>query len=258
MNPDVTFSERYAIPRDRKLLAQYLLLFEVSGGEGLERLINEDRTLMRMTLRMGMDGLRRIAEIGDQAAQLGTTQLPDRVRVEATGIAYLLGSWITFILEGQRRGLGFAVLTTAFMMILCLSSLRVGLMSMLPNLLPLAVLGGVLGLAWDTVDSDTVLVGTFAIGIAVDDTIHFLTRFRIESLRTADRTVALRQTFHITGRAIVQTTVILCLGFSPFAFSDYYSTWIIGTLLPMTLVVALVADLLWVPALVNLGWLRFR
>ena len=115
-----------------------------------------------------------------------------------------------------------------------------------------------MGGVWDVVDSDTILVATFAIGIAVDDTIHFLTRLRYESSRTRDRNVALQRTFVFTGRAIVQTTIILCLGFSPFAWSDYFSTRIIGTLLPMTLVMALVADLLLVPALVELGVLRFE
>ena len=245
------------VPGARALLAQYLLLFEVSGGEGLDRVVDEERRVTRLSVRLDEDGLRGLARAGDRATALGADTLPAGVTVEATGIAYLLGDWISFILEG-RRGLGFAILSTMVMMILCLRSVRVGIASMVPNLLPLLVLGGYVGGAWDQVDSDVMLVATFAIGIAVDDTIHFLTRFRFESQREADQGLALRRTFAFTGRAIVQTTVILCLGFVPFAWSDYFSTRIIGTLLPMTLVVALVADLLLVPALVNLGVLSFR
>lgn len=250
--------EGYAVPGTRALLAQYLLLFEVSGGEGLSGMIDDERRTMRMSVRLSTDGLRALARAGDEARALGAQMLPPGYRVEPTGIAYLLGDWVTFVLEGQRRGLGFAILSTAFMMVLCLRSLRVGALSMIPNLLPLLALGGWVGGVWDVVDSDTILVATFAIGIAVDDTIHFLTRLRYESSRTRDRNVALQRTFVFTGRAIVQTTIILCLGFSPFAWSDYFSTRIIGTLLPMTLVMALVADLLLVPALVELGVLRFE
>ncbi len=239
-------------------LAQYLLLFEVSGGEGLRKMMNEERTIFRMSLRLNNDGMRRNAEVGDAVAALGKQQLDPGVRVKPTGITYLFGDWITFIIEGQRRGLLFAILSTTLMMMLCLRSWRVGLLSMMPNLLPLTVLGGYVGLFWLQVDSDTILIATFAIGIAVDDTIHFLTRLRFESMATPDTAEALRRTFFFTGRAIVQTTVILCLGFLPFALSDYFSTRIIGTLLPMTLVVALVADLLLVPALVQLGVLRFN
>jgi predicted RND superfamily exporter protein len=248
----------FMLPGTRALLAQYLLLFEVSGGEGLERVVDEPRKVARLSVRLSEDGLRGLARSGDRAVALAQEVLPPGAKAEATGIAYLLGDWITFILEGQRRGLGFAVLSTTLMMVLCLRSWRVGVGSMIPNVLPLMVLGGYVGGLWDQVDSDVMLVATFAIGIAVDDTIHFLTRFRFESQREADRQVALHRTFVFTGRAIVQTTVILCLGFLPFAWSDYFSTRIIGTLLPLTLIVALVADLLLVPAMVNLGILTFR
>jgi len=251
----------YVLPDSKALLAQYLLLFEVAGGEGLSGLIDESHQTMRMSVRLNVDGLRALARVGDNARLMGTGHLPPGVTVQPTGIAYLLGDWITFVLEGQRRGLSFAILSTTLMMMLCLRSWRVGLLSMIPNLLPLAVLGGYVGWFWPVVDSDTILVATFAIGIAVDDTIHFLTRLRFELAREGreggDRNVALHHTFVFTGRAIVQTTVILCLGFLPFAWSDYFSTRIIGTLLPMTLVMALVADLLLVPALVHLGVLRF-
>ena len=245
------------LPDSREQLAQYLLLFEVSGGEGLTQLISERRDKLRMSVRLGDDGLRGLAAFGDRIAREGEASIGGGVEVRPTGITYLLGDWITFTLDGQRRGLIFAVLSTMVMMILCLRSLRVGLWSMIPNLLPLIALGGWCGLFWEQTDSDTILVAVFAIGIAVDDTIHFLTRLRYESARTADVQQAISDTFSFTGRAIVQTTVILCIGFAPFAASDYFSTRIIGTLLPMCLVVAVLADLFLVPALVQLGLLRF-
>jgi predicted RND superfamily exporter protein len=245
------------LPGTRELLAQYLLLFEISGGEGLSQLINEPRNRLRLSVRLKEDGLRGLAAFGDRLKERGEVLLPEGYTVKPTGITYLLGDWITFTLDGQRRGLLFAVFSTALMMIICLRSLRVGLLSMIPNLLPLIVLGGYVGGIWDEVDSDTILVAVFAIGIAVDDTIHFLTRLRIESERAPDIDTAVAGTFSFTGRAIIQTTVILCIGFSPFAFSDYFSTQIIGTLLPMCLFVALIADLFLVPALVKLGVLRF-
>ncbi len=250
-------TKKTELPGTRELLAQYLLLFEISGGEGLSQLINEPRNRLRMSVRLKEDGLRGLAAFGDRLKVRGEALLPEGYTVKPTGITYLLGDWITFTLEGQRRGLLFAVFSTALMMIICLRSLRVGLLSMIPNLLPLVVLGGYVGGIWDQVDSDTILVAVFAIGIAVDDTIHFLTRLRIESERAPDIDTAVAGTFSFTGRAIIQTTVILCIGFSPFAFSDYFSTQIIGTLLPMCLFVALIADLFLVPALVKLGVLRF-
>ena len=111
---------------------------------------------------------------------------------------------------------------------------------------------------WGEIDSDTMVVLMMAIGIGVDDTIHFLMRFRVESERTDDIAEAIQRTFDFAGRAIVMTTVILALGFLPFVMSDYYSTRIMGTLLPLALLVAMVADLLLVPALAQVGLLKFR
>jgi predicted RND superfamily exporter protein len=109
------------------------------------------------------------------------------------------------------------------------------------------------GLFHDFVDSDALILAMLAIGIGVDDTIHFMMRYRLEAERTEDRTEALKRTYDFAGRAIVITTLTLALGFAPFAFAGYYSITILGTLLPMTLVVALSADLLLVPALAQVG-----
>ena len=143
-------------------------------------------------------------------------------------------------------------------MMLGLASWRVGLWSMIPNLLPLLVLAGVLGWATEAIDSDVMALAMIAIGIGVDDTIHFLSRLRVESRRQPDTSRALQQTLYFSGRGIIITTVILVVGFSPFATADYLSHFMMGTLLPLTLVVALVADLLLVPSLVRVGLIRFR
>ncbi len=238
--------------------AQYLLLFEMAGGEGVDRMIDAQRRTLRLSLRLSDNGFVGTAAVGDRAVELARAALGPDVEIEATGLSYLFGDWIENIIDGQRTGLLFAILATTLMMIWCLGQLGPGLWSMIPNLLPLAALGGYVGFAWDAVDSDTLLVAMIAIGIGVDDTIHFLTRLRRELARTEDVQEALERSFQFTGRAIIQTTLILGIGFAPFLTSTYFSTRILGTLLPMTLFVALIADLLLVPALVKLGLLRFR
>ena len=129
---------------------------------------------------------------------------------------------------------------------------------MIPNVLPLLMMGAYVSVAWEQVDSDTMMIGMLAIGIGVDDTIHFLMRFKIESEKTEDRSLALRRTFAYAGRAIIMTTIILAAGFIPLAFSGYHTIQMFGTLLPGVLIIALLADLLLVPALAQVGWLRFR
>jgi predicted RND superfamily exporter protein len=172
-------------------------------------------------------------------------------------MTYLMGGFLDDIFLGQKRGILFAFVTILVMMIIMFRSWKIGLWSMVPNILPLLALGGYVGYFWDATDSDTIVIAMIAIGIGVDDTIHFLTRLKFESARTNDPGLALQQAFHFCGRAMVTTTVILAFGFMPFMLSDYFSVRIFGTLLPYTLIVAVLADILLVPALVKVGFVRF-
>jgi predicted RND superfamily exporter protein len=242
------------LPEDRRALAQYLLLFEMSGGEDLDRFVDFKRSAMQVALRLNDHGVRATNKVGQEAERLGRLLLPE-VQVKASGIVQLVGWWLDAILAGQRRGLGLSVVLIALMMVVGLRSLRVGLGAMVANLLPVLVLAGYLGATEPRVDFDVMVIAMMALGIGVDDTIHFLVRHRLESRRSQNPAQALRSTYAFSGRAIVLTTVVLVLGFLPFALSDYYSTRIMGTLLPGVLVVALLADLVLLPALIRVGWL---
>ena len=244
------------LPNDRRLLAQLLLLFELAGGEDLDRLVDAERTTARLRVRIRDNGTRATAAAGMASQALAARTVTDGTRVEASGLQYLLGYFFEDLFEGQKRAMGLTFLMIALMMAVGIRSLRVGALSMIPNLLPLLVLGGAIGTFYDRVDTDVIIVGITAIGIGVDDTIHFLMRYRIELSRTSDHERAIRGTYSFAGRAIVMTTVILVVGFAPCALSGFVTMRLLGTLLPLCLVVALLADLLLVPALVRLGPMR--
>ncbi|MCP4397350.1 MAG: MMPL family transporter [bacterium] len=241
----------------RELLAQYLLLFESSGGEDLDRLLGFERRTLRLSARLNDNGTIFSHETGEEIKHMAASILGDAVEVETTGISYLLGGFVDDVVRGQKRGLIFAFFTIMAMMMIMFRSWKIGALSMIPNILPLLALGGYLGFFWDSVDSDTIVIAMIAIGIGVDDTIHFLSRLRFESARTNDSELALKHSFHFSGRAMVTTTLILALGFMPLGLSSYFTVKIFGTLLPYTLIVAVLADILLVPALVKLGLIRF-
>ncbi len=241
------------LPTTREAFAQYALLFELGGADTLAQLMDFERQRVMVSLRLADDGVRAAWRTGLAAADEAQAALGPGITVTPSGILSLVGEWIDAILDGQRRGLAFSFLIIALMMMWALRSPWAGLWSMLPNLLPLLMLAGVVGAAQDATDSDTLVLAMLAIGIGVDDTIHFLVRYRIERQRAPDPQAALVRTFDFAGRAIVMTTVVLTLGFLPFALTDYYSTQVLGTLLPLTLVFALLADVLLVPALALLG-----
>ncbi len=241
------------VPRGRRALAQYLLLFESGGGEDLDRILDFDRQRTRMALRLPDGGVRTIARVGNEAKRIAGEIFGDEMEARPTGMSFLMGDWLDEILTGQRNSLIASFVMIAIMMMIALRNVRAGAGSMLPNLLPLVCFGGFVGLAWESVDSDGIIVAILAIGIGVDDTIHFLVRYRSERERNDDQQEAIRKTFAFAGRAIVMTTVILVVGFAPFAFCDYLSLRMIGWFLPMTLVVAMLADLWLVPAMLTAG-----
>jgi uncharacterized protein len=239
------------------LLAQYLLLFEFSGGQDLDRLVDFERKTLRLNVRLAENGTQFTYATGQTIQRLADEIFGEAAEVEVTGMMYLLGGFVDDVIRGQQRGLGFAFIMIMSMMMFMFRSLKIGLWSMFPNILPLLALGGYLGFFWRVVDSDTIVIAMVAIGIGVDDTIHFLSRLRFESARASAPDLALQRTFHFSGRAMVMTTLILSAGFLPLGLSDYFSVRIFGTLLPMTLIAAVLADILLVPALVKLGFMRF-
>jgi uncharacterized protein len=245
-------------PQDRKALAQYLLLLEISDKDGnLDRLADYDRQHLRLIAKVPQSGVRHAYNVGEKAWALGKGLREDGATVTASGSLYLTGGWLDQLLDGQKNGLLAAFVMIAIMMAIGLRSVRWGLWSMIPNVLPILALGGYVGLLWDATDSDTIALAILAIGIGVDDTIHFLMRFRLESQRCDSVEEALSRTFNFSGRAIGITSVVLLVGFAPFFLSDYFPLQIMGYLLPYCLFVALVADLCLVPAMATLGLFRF-
>jgi len=243
------------LPPTRAATDQALLLLEL-GGQDLEGLVDEGRQKLRVLVRVEPTAVRATHELRQQIDTILEAELGPDVVVEATGVTSLLGAFIDEVLLGEAKGLLVGLVLITVMMMVGLRSVRVGLLSMVPNLLPVLALVGTAGLIWRPADVETVVFALIALGIGVDDTIHMLVRLRTESARHPPAE-ALEQSFHFAGRAIVYTTVILTLGMLPMALGDYSTMRSMGTLLPLAWLVALAADLVVVPALVTVGWLRF-
>ena len=247
-----------ALPSSKETIAQELLLFELGGGAALDPVLNFDRSATHLSLRISEYRMRSTHELATRIETIAKRHLPADLNVECTGMMALTGGWLDRIVSGQRNGVLASIVGITVLMMIGLRSASVGLLSVIPNLFPLITTTALCGLLWGDIDSDTLVVLMMAIGIGVDDTIHFLMRYRIESHRTDTRAQAIDQTFQFAGRAIVMTTVILAIGFVPMTLSSYYSIEVVGILLPFALVSAMVADLLLVPAMAEVGWLKYR
>ncbi len=176
--------------------------------------------------------------------------------LQLTGTPHLLDLNNSYLARNVLVGLAVAVVLVGVLFALLLGSVRLGLLSLLPNLLPLLFIGGLMGFASIDLKISTSIIFILAFGIAVDDSIHFLTRFRREMKRHDHAEAALRQTYRSTGKAIAVTTILLLAGFSTLCFSQFLGTFYLGLLLALTLLFALLADLSLLPILLLMFYSR--
>jgi hypothetical protein len=219
-------------------------------------LVPADGQGLRIQVAVRGAGFREIADLADRAVRLGQELMPG-VQVEAGGVYPLVGRAIGRIVDSQVQGLAFCVISIGVIMSLGLWSLRVGLLSQIPNVIPVVLMMGLIAVTRRHIDSDMLALPMIALGLAVDDTIHFLHRFRDERASGAEVPAAIEETYRSTGRAIIISTIVLGGGLLPLALSPVLSLSMLGTYLVAGLAGALAADLLCLPALLQLRWIRF-
>jgi len=239
----------YTLPDSEKGLAEVMKLLKKNKKlREYKMLVNENRA--RISGKMKDLGSLEVAERNLSLA----TYLAENTALATfhiTGAAQLMDNSNANIALNLTRGLGIALAFTAVILGLLFSSLRIALLSLIPNAFPLILIGGMMG--WFGVDLKvaTALIFPIAFGIAVDDTIHLLSRLRIELEYGASWEEAIRNSILKTGKAILITTLILSSGFGVFMFSEFQSTYYIGLLVGMALIFAVLADLFLLPILLG-------
>ena len=148
------------------------------------------------------------------------------------------------------NGLLIAFIIIGIIMGILFLDLKIVLIALIPNILPLIMVGGIMGLTGVDMKIATSIIFTIAFGIAVDDTIHIMSKMRIELAKGKSRLYALKRSYLSGGKAIIVTSIILSSGFFTLLLSDINSTFYTGYLVSLTLAFALVADLLLLPVLI--------
>jgi predicted RND superfamily exporter protein len=240
----------YVIPESRALVAQYLLLYEMSGGEETEKYVSPDYTRAGLEVRIALGPTSEMQGL-DRGIKAALTQAPlEHSRVSTTGIGALWLKLMDYIVSSQVEAFVIAFVVIAGMMVGVFRSWKVGLISMVPNLSPVFLTLGVIGFLGLDLDYSKIAIAGVSMGIAVDDTIHLVTRFRHEFRRCGRYREALLASMKDVGRALVITSVALVVGFLVSTRSELYSNEVQGLLLAGTIVIALIADFLLMPALI--------
>lgn len=242
--------ESAVLPDTRPLAAQLYLTLE--GDEDFGSLVQGNYSVARMTARANLSEAEalsaRAEELEAELRRRFPGDGPYGLRVESTGFVKLMGDMERYYFTSQVRSLLVAFAVIIAMMALLLRSWRLGLFSMIPNVLPILVGLAFMAAAGIHLDPGTVMIGSIALGLVVDDSVHYLVRLR-RALRTGRPLAgAIEAAMRATGRPIILTSVILASGFAILGLASFTPTTYFGLVSAVVILLALVADLVVLPA----------
>jgi predicted RND superfamily exporter protein len=245
-------AEFYSVPGQQRAVAQELLLFENSGSDDLEELVDSRFSRARISMKIPWVDWMLYPEFLVRMQRQIEGILGDGVRLRLTGFTAVMSRAASSFIVTMARSYAIALLVITPLMILLLGSLGRGLLSMVPNLAPILFTLGVMGWVGIPLDMSTLLIGGIIIGLAVDDTIHFMHRFERTCGETGDPQRAVRETLETTGTAMLFTSVVLAAGFLVFTSAYMVNLAIFGLLCALATAVAFLADVTLAPALMVL------
>ncbi len=242
----------YILPESRDLAAQYLLLYEMSLPFGLDlnNQIDVDKSAIRMSVVAKTMSSQEVLEFNDRALAWQAENTPNIRQVDGTGTSLMFSHIGQRNIRAMLIGTTAALLGISLLMIVALRSVRIGLVSLIPNFVPGVMGFGIWGLTVGEVGLALAVVTTMTLGIVVDDTVHFLSKYqrarREHGYAPPD---AVRYAFQTVGRALITTTAVLVVGFLVLSYSTFLPNSGMGLLTALIIGLALVADFLLLPPL---------
>lgn len=250
--------EMYKIPQDRQTLAQTLFLFDNANPEDRQLLVTDDYAKARISVRLknygSIEYLEFFEAVQDHSRSIFEPLNEDypEMAYHLTGGMALMMKLVDYMSWSQIQSFGLALIVITIMLLFVFGSPKVGLMGMIPNLFPVMITFGTMGIFGIPLDGDTLIIAPVVIGIAVDDTIHFLTHFRTEMLESGKVSDAIVHSIREVGQAISFSTIILVLGFFLLIFSSHQGMAYFGYLTAVAFVSAWLADMFLLPILCRL------
>lgn len=244
------------IPNDNLAVSQLLYLFNSANPEERRALVNDDYSQSHISVQLRNAGSSEYAEFFDliqadieQAFAPLSEAYPD-MDIHVTGTLALMMRLMDDMSNNQFKSLALAMVIISGLLVLTLGSVQAGLMSIIPNMIPATLAFGLMGLLDIPLDTDTLMIAPLIIGIAVDDTIHFITHYRMALAKHSDMRMALVNTIKEVGQAVTFTSLVLGCGFFMLSFSNYLGLAKVGAFGSLAIFVALLCDLLFFPALI--------
>ncbi len=240
----------YRIPESREMIAQLLLLYENAGGVEVEKWVDYDYQRLRLAVEVDDYNSGEASRELRQIQHRGKELFP-HARILLIGSISQYSVMQDYVTWGQVRSFFISLGVITVLMIVVLGSIRVGLIAMIPNISPALLVGGIMGFANIPLDMITVTLMPMLLGLAVDDTIHFINHCQLEYERCGSYRESIRRAFTAVGVALVMTSTVLVLNFSACMTSvvNVYNN--LGILIPAGILAALAADFFVTPVLLN-------
>jgi predicted RND superfamily exporter protein len=242
----------YKLPQDKALSAQYLLLYEFSLPFGLDltNQINVQKTATRMTVVMRTTSTEELLEVERMAQAWLADNTPDYFKTAGTSPTMMFANIGHRNIRSMLQGTTVALVLISAILIVALRSVHIGLISIIPNLLPIAAAFGLWGMFIGQVGLALSVVSGVTLGIVVDDTVHFLSKYlRAQREKGLSAQDAVRYAFSTVGTALWVTSLVLVLGFGILALSNFELNAGMGLLTAITIALALIVDFLFLPTL---------
>ena len=242
----------YKLPLEKQQLQKEKKLLKKLPDHKINAMMSEDKKLGKIAARMSDAGSDYADSIhAEITTWVGANIDSSVLKCRITGTAFLYDSANRYLVKSLFGGLTLAFVAISLLMALLFRDWRMTLISLIPNVFPLFVAAGIMGFSGMVLDAPASIVFVIAFGIAVDDTIHFLSKYRFERSIGTKNEEAIRRATTETGKAIVLTSVILFFGFALLMSSAYIPTFRVGLLISITLLVAVVTDLFLLPVLLR-------
>lgn len=242
----------YRLPETREMAAQYLLLYEFSLPYGLDLndRLNVDKSSTRLTATIDNLSTVEIRALKLRAEEWLKANAPKNMQTEATSPVIMFSYISERNIESMTRGNIIALTLISVIIMIALKSLKIGLFSLVPNLVP-AIMGfGIWAILVGQINMAAAIVAAVSLGIIVDDTVHFLSKyFRARREKNLDAKEAVRYAFNTVGHALFVTTLVLVIGFSILVFSGFAINSTLGIMTAVTIACALIADFFLLPPL---------
>ncbi len=229
----------YVVPDSRDLIAQYLLLYEMSAEPGsLEQSVDYEYRRANITVQLKSDSSRTLSSIVEQADTFSPLFDEYGVTLRYAGSGYRALVFAELILTGQIKSLALSLLIVVALLSIMFRSLKIGLIGSVPILLTAIANFGVMGLLGVPLSISTALISSIAVGIGIDYAIHFIERYKQYMTQFRNRDQASEFTMHHSGRAILYNATVVAIGFAVLLFSVFPPNQQVGGLISLNMVVS--------------------